>query len=986
MGHELSTLFGAALAYLVLLFLVAYVTDRGLIPERWTSHPAVYVLSLGVFASSWSYYGSVGFAADQGYLFITIYLGVTLAFLFSPVLLRPILKLTREYQFSSLADLLAFRYRSSVAGVLVTLFTLLGVLPYIALQIRAVTESMRVLSDEATPRALALSFCLILILFAMLFGARHISPREKHQGLVMAIAFESLVKLVALLGVALFALFGVFGGPDGLQDWLAARPEAIEALYQPVREGPLVTLLFLAFCAAFLLPRQFHMAFTENMDPHALSTASWAFPLFLLLFNLAIPPVLWAGQHLQLDLSADYFVLGITLQDAPGWLPILTFLGGVSAASAMVIVTTLALSSMCLNHLLVPASFPDPRVDLYRWLLWGRRVLIALIILAGYGFYSVLEHNEGLVQLGLISFVAVAQFLPGVVGVLYWRRATRIGFIIGLLGGIAVWTITLLVPLLDASGLIRSEFDQAALEQRSGMDHWEFATFWSLAINSFLFTILSLMTRQSEGERSAAQACCSDVFTPLTGVVEAESPEQFRSALAGMVGSETAEHEVRQALDDLGMSGTEQRPSELRRLRERIERNLSGLVGPQMAHMIITLRLGLDSRAKTALADSMRFVEEQLEESRSRLQGLSADLDTLRRYHRQILRDLPLGVCAVGADLRVTIWNPALERMSGVGVKDALGSPLVRLPAPWGNLLAGFARSLATHIPHMKLELESRTHWYTLHKARVLDPVIKDSPADRQGLVMLLEDLTDLENLEAELAHSDRLASIGRLAAGVAHEIGNPVTGIASLSQILREESADPEAREISGEILNQTRRISTILGSLMSFSRGGGDAMQAFKLHEIIDEVLRLVRLTHKGKSVDCICRCDPELSLEGDRQRLSQMLVNLCTNACDASRPGQQVEIIAVHEQNQVRIEVLDQGEGIAQEQQTLVFEPFYTTKPAGKGTGLGLAMVYKIVEDHQGSIEIDSTPGQGTRMVVRLPGGSGGSLVSGPPKTSG
>ncbi len=970
MGHELSTLFGSALAYLVLMFLVAYITERGLIPERWTSHPAVYVLSLGVYATSWSYYGSVGFAADQGYLFIAIYVGATLAFLFSPLLLRPILKLTREYQFSSLADLLAFRYRSSFAGVLVTLFTLLGALPYIALQIRAVTESMQVLSDEATPRVLALSFCLILILFAMLFGARHISPRDKHRGLVMAIAFESLFKLVAVLAVAAFAVFGVFDGPGGLQEWLADRPEAIEALYQPVREGPLVTLLFLAFCAAFLLPRQFHMAFTENIDPRALSTASWALPLFLLLLNLAILPVLWAGQHLHVDMPADYYVLGITLQNAPAWLPVLAFLGGVSAASAMVIVTTLALSSMCLNHLLVPASFPDPRVDLYRWLLWGRRVLIALVILAGYGFYSVLEHNESLVQLGLISFVAVAQFLPGVIGVLYWRRATRFGFIVGLLGGIAVWTITLLVPLLDASGLIRSEFDQAALELRSGMDHWEFATFWSLAVNSFLFIMLSLVTRQSEGERSAAMACCSDVFTPLTGVVEADSPEQFRSSLSGMVGPETAQREVRQALEDLGMSSAEQRPSELRRLRERIERNLSGLVGPQMAHMIVTLRLGVDSHAKTALADSMRFVEEQLEKSRSRLQGLSADLDALRRYHRQILRDLPLGVCAVGADLRVTIWNPALERMSGVGLSDALGSPLLRLPAPWGNLLAGFARSQDTHIPHMKLELASRTHWYNLHKARVLDPVIKGSPADSQGLVMLLEDLTDLENLEAELAHSDRLASIGRLAAGVAHEIGNPVTGIASLSQILREESTDPEAREISDEILNQTRRISSILGSLMSFSRGGGDATQVFNLHEIIDEALRLVRLTHKGKSMECIGSCDPQLRLEGDRQRLSQMLVNLCTNACDASQPGQRMDIIAVSEQGHVRIEVQDQGEGITLEQQALVFEPFYTTKPPGKGTGLGLAMVYKIVEDHQGSIEVDSAPGRGTRMVVRLP----------------
>jgi Na+/proline symporter/signal transduction histidine kinase len=975
-GHELSTLFSATVVYLVLLFLVAYVTERGWIPERWTSHPVVYVLSLGVYATSWSYYGSVGFASEQGYLFLTIYLGVTLAFLLSPVLLRPILKLTHEYQFSSLADLLAFRYRSSFAGVLVTLFTLVGALPYIALQIRAVTESMRVLTDEATPRVLALSFCIILILFAVLFGARHSSPREKHRGLVMAIAFESLVKLVALLGVGLFALFGVFGGPGELQQWLAQRPEAIDALYRPVREGPLFTLVFLAFCAAFMLPRQFHMAFTENLDPRSLRPATWAFPLFLLLLNLAIPPVLWAGQYLELDLAADYYVLGITLQQAPSWLPVLTFIGGVSAASAMVIVTTLALSAMALNHLLVPASFPDPRVDLYRWLIWGRRFLIVLIIMAGYGFYSVLEHNEGLVQLGLISFVAVAQFLPGVIGVLYWRRATRIGFISGLLGGIAVWTFALLVPLLDSSGLIRSEFDLAGLLQRSGMGHWEFATFWSLAINGALFVLMSMLTRQSDGERSAAGACCSELLPTLTGVVAtAASPAQFREALAGMVGPETAGREVRQALADLGMSPQENRPRELRRLRERIERNLSGLVGPQMAHMIVNLRLELDSQAKTALADSMRFVEEQLEKSRSRLQGLMADMDALRRYHRQVLRDLPLGVCAVGTDLRITIWNPALERMSGVELKDALGIRLEQLPAPWNDLLGGFSRSRDTHIPHMKLDIGGKARWYNLHKATVEDPD-DPAPTEQYGLVMLLEDLTDLETLEAELAHSDRLASVGRLAAGVAHEIGNPVTGIASLAQIIQEETEDPEIREFCGQILQQTRRITGIVSSLMSFSRSGepGDAFERFHLGPTIDETLNLVRLAQKSKQVECVGHCDPELEVVGDRQRLSQMLVNLCANACAASPVGGRVEVLAIAgqgpDQGQVRIEVLDQGPGIPEEIQTMIFEPFFTTKPAGEGTGLGLAMVYKIIEDHQGSIEVDSGPGRGTRMVVRLP----------------
>ena len=705
MSYDLPLLFGAGVAYLILLFLIAYATESGRVPDRWVRHPAVYTLSLGVYASSWSFYASVGFANEEGFQFLTIYIGVTIAFLLSPLLLKPILRMTREYQLISLADLFAFRYRSQLVGILVTLFMLVGTLPYIALQIRAVTASLQVMTQETTPQVLALVFCITLILFAILFGARHISPREKHQGLVVAIAFESLVKLAALVLVGLYAVFGIFEGPSNLGQWLAQHPEATHALYEPMHTGPWFTLLFLAFSAAFLLPRQFHMAFTENLDPRALGTASWAFPLFLLVLNLAIPPVLWAGHYLELEIDPDYYVLGITLSGDNSWLPVFTFIGGLSAASAMVIVTTLALSSMSLNHLLLPASYPDPWVDLYRWLLWGRRVLIAMIIMAGYGFYLLLEQNQGLVELGLISFVAVAQFIPGILGVLYWGRANWLGFVAGLLGGITVWSVILLLPLLEASGFVHSGWDLSVLHRDSGLDHWQFATFWSITINAVLFVLVSLATPQREEEQEAARACCSEMLTPLRGVVSARTTGQFKEGLAVMLGRETAEKEVSQALEDLNMSAQEKRPTQLRRLRERIERNLSGLIGPQMAYMIINQRLELDIHAKTALVDSMRFVEERLEESRSRLQGLAADLDSLRRYHRQILLDLPLGVCSVGPDRTVVIWNLAMEMMTGVTAVDATGRRLQSLPAPWGELMAGFSQAQDQHIHHMEVKL-----------------------------------------------------------------------------------------------------------------------------------------------------------------------------------------------------------------------------------------------------------------------------------------
>ena len=971
MTLELSSLFIGGVIYLVFLFLVAYATDRGLIPQRWVSHPLTYTLSLGVYASSWTYYGSVGFAVGSGFQFLTIYLGVTLAFVLSPVLLRPILRLTQEYQLSSLADLFAFRYRSQLAGILVTLFMLMGTLPYIALQIRAVTQSLQVLTDEAPPHILALGFCITLTVFAILFGARHISPREKHAGLVVAIAFESLIKLLALLAVGLFALFGVFDGPQQLAHWLSEHPQAVENLYQPVGQEPWLTLIMLSFAAAFLLPRQFHMLFAENLNESALKTASWSFPLFLLLLNLFIPVILWAGQYLQLSMDPDYFVLGITLQQGSTWMPLLTFIAGISAASAMVIVTTLALSSMCLNHLLLPASYPDPQINLYYWLLWGRRFLIGTIILAGYSFYAFLDHREGLVQLGLISFVAVAQFLPGIAGLLYWRRATGKGFIVGLLGGIMVWIFTLLVPLLYNSNLIDTDLYAGTLQQASRMNHWSFATFWSLALNGLLFALVSLLTKQNPGEREASQACCSNAFTPLKGVVNASSVEQFRINLADTLGDATAENEVNRALEDLQLSSDESRPAELRRLRERIERNLYGLIGPQLSHMIVNRKLALNANAKTALVDSMRYVEEKLEHSRSLMDGLSMELDNLRRYQRQILLDLPLGVCAVSADFRVVIWNPAMEDCSNISIGRATGSKLQRLPQPWGEILSGFAMAADDHIHSLEVTMAHRLHWFNLHKA-VVEETEPASIAASPGMVILVEDITQMENLEAELTHSDRLASIGRLAAGVAHEIGNPLTGIACLAQNLKYESEPAEVQASAAGILQQTRRISSIVQSLTNFSRTStlDSYSTQVKLCEVIQDALELVQLAKKNKQINFGSVCPENLVISGDRQRLSQVFVNLLTNAENASEDGQPIDITVQRENEQVIIEITDQGTGIPEDFKHRLFEPFATTKPIGEGTGLGLALARNIILDHHGQIEVDSRENVGTRVIITLP----------------
>ena len=968
MQFELWQLFLVGVLYLGLLFLIATATDRGWIPESLASHPMVYSLSIGVYATSWSFYGSVGFAEKEGFNFLTIYLGTTLAFLASPILLRPILKITETYRLASLADLFAFRYHSQLAGVLVTLLVLAGTLPYMSLQIQAVTNTLQIMTNETEQHLIALMFCITVGLFSILFGTRHLSLREKHRGLVVAIAFESLVKLVTLLSVGLFAVFGIFGGFGELNQYLDQHPEANAALFAPVQEGPWATLMLLSFAAAFLLPRQFHMIFVESIKHKNIETASWAFPLFLLLLNLSIPPILWAGQSLQLDIPADFFVLGITLESGSSVLPILTFMGGLSAASAMIIVTTLALASMCMNNFVLPASFPpklSTGTSMYEWLLWGRRFVIMSIVGIGYIFYLVQTHNPGLAGLGLISFVAVAQCLPGVVGLLYWPRANRKGFISGLIVGATIWAFTLFVPLFERAGIIETPFFTIPEIAMSTTD----AALWSLLLNGLTFVIVSLLSHQSQDEREVAEACSRESFLIPQGSVKATSIAEFEQQLSAIIGQDIAHNEVDRALADLGLVPGEINQTDLTRLRGQIDRNLSGLVGPVLSRMIVNEHLQIDRATQSALANTIQFVGHNQEQTRSRLRGVSSELDVLRRFHLQVLQDLPLGVVSIDNAGIILSWNKELSKITGIKRGDAIGNSILQLEDPWGELLAGFKSSDQFLISKLKLPINNQVRVLNLFKA-----VVSREQEDNSGIAILIEDHSERYQLEEKLTHSERLASIGQLASGVAHEIGNPVTGIACLAQDLRSELDHTEqVSEGLSQILTQTDRISRIVGSLSNYSRAGAaDESPAEKidLHQVVHEAISLVSLSQAGKQMHYQNQCETGLMVKGYAQKLVQVFVNLLTNATDASTPGQIVTIDSEIRGGQILISVKDQGKGIAEEHLSKIFEPFFTTKTVGEGTGLGLSLTYNIVKEHGGSISVTSKPMAGCRFDITLP----------------
>jgi len=976
MAYSVSDLILIAGAYLLFLFLVAWITEKGWIPARLVRHPAVYVFSLGVYASAWAIYGSVGYAHEYGYNFLAYFLGISGVFLLAPILLAPILRLTTTYQLGSLADLFAFRYRSRLAGALTTLMMVVGMLPLLSMQIKAVAESIQILTGEPDPAWVAFWFCLLITLFAILFGARHATARERHEGLVVAIATESLIKVAAFVAVALIGLFGVFDGPSGLSTWLDQHPEMLSRLYAPLQGNTWHSLIMAFFVSAVVMPHMFHMAFTENLNPRALVSASWGLPLLFLIMALCVPVILWAALAGNATTSPDYFTLGVGLANGGGG-AVLGYLAGLAGASGMLIVATLSLSGMCLNHLILPASPLNSAQDLYRNLLWTRRVLIAAILALGYVFYRLTGPNHSAVELGVLSFVAALQFVPGLIGTLFWPSGNRNGLFTGICAGFAVWLAALLLPMVSPQWHAQALLEMFGLHRAAGMDHWNQVAIVSVVLNGIVYAIVSIITPMSRSERIAAEACAVDSLRrPYRWDLGAQTVDEFITALSGPLGPGTAAREVDMALGDLHLDAEETRPYALRRLRDQLETNLSGLLGPSVAHQLMDDNLPYQPQDGESSED-IQFIESRLEQYRDRLSGLAAELDSLRRFHRQTLLELPMGVISLGGDGEIIGWNRAVEELTGIDAEHTIGSRLAHLSAPWGDLLSEFGRGETMHEPRRHLEVDGQPRWLSLHKSLIQSP----GPGEQAGgLVLVLEDITELRQMESHLTHNERLASIGRLAAGVAHEIGNPVTAIACLAQNLDGECDRQEQTLSAKQIMEQTRRITRIVESLVTFSHSGGlrDTIQGpVNVAATVEEAIALLLLDpdHREQTFDN--QCAPGLEVTGDPQRLLQVFVNLLGNAADASDDGEAIRVLGDDlpgdpHGERVRIQVEDHGHGVPAELRGALFEPFVTSKPPGRGTGLGLALVYSIIEDHDGTVWVESPidGDRGTRFIIELP----------------
>ncbi len=659
-----------AFAYLCLLFAIAYYGDKRADQGRsLINNPYIYALSIAVYCTSWTFYGSVGRAASGGVSFLPIYIGPTLLFVLWWFVLRKIIRISKANRITSIADFIASRYGiSTLLGGLVTVIAVVGIMPYISLQLKAVSTSFNVLLQypeivmPSEPRwapvlqDTAFYAALAMAAFSILFGTRHIDATEHHEGMVAAIAFESLVKLVAFLAVGVFVTFSVY---DGFADLFARTAEVPELARLFTVEGSggygqWATLTVLSMAAIICLPRQFQVTVVENTDEAHLEKAVWLFPLYLLIINIFVLPIAFGGLlHFPAgDVDPDTFVLTVPMAENQEGLALFAFIGGLSAATAMVIVATVALSTMVCNDLVMPVLLRlawlrlAEREDLGGLLLGIRRTTIVMLLFLSYLYVRLIGESYTLVTIGLVSFAAAAQFAPAILGGIFWKGATRAGAFSGLLAGFAIWAYTLLLPSFARSGWLPTDFVALGplgiaflkpyeLFGLSGLDEISHAVLWSMLANLGCYIGVSLMSSQTAVERAQAVLFVDVAKSERRGSRFWRGSATFddlHALVARFVGPGRADAAFAMYADHRGLNLAEADAADAE-LMHFAERQLAGAIGAASARVMVGSVVKVEP---PGIDEVMEILDEtsQVIESSRRLEEKSRQLEAATRNLR----------------------------------------------------------------------------------------------------------------------------------------------------------------------------------------------------------------------------------------------------------------------------------------------------------------------------------------------------------------
>lgn len=1012
-----------ALIYIGLLFVIASWGDRSADKmSRWFGRANIYAFSLAVFCTSWTFFGSVGTAAANGLDFIAIYLGPIILFTIGYPLIKRVIHLSKSERIASISDFISARYgKSQGVATLTTLIAIISAIPYIALQLKAVSASVEIFVGDLTfggdssslPLFIDLPFLVALSMaaFAILFGTRHLDATEHQEGLVLAIAVESLVKLMAFLCVGFYVTFIIYDGWGDLTQQAKMNNIALPEFGIQSFDSQWLTMIALSFFAALLLPRQFHVMVVECHSEWDIKRARWLFPLYLIAINIFVAPIAVAGLvFFGTDVSADQFVLHLPIAHGASFITLLAFIGGLSAATAMVIVACVALAIMVSNDIAIPlllrrSSGKAGANNAGRIILNIRRGAIFALLMASYVYYRMAGDSAALVSMGLLSLAAIAQCAPAFLGGMIWRRATARGAIAGMISGFIVWVYTMLLPTFVASGLIDSAILSDGLfglkilrpEHLFGLslDPLTHGVFCSLTANLIAYIGGSLTRKQVVIEQLQTNAFVQRKFIPTPAFLVSSTPvtvTDLQMTVARYLGSERTERSFLHYQRERNIALQAEQEADIHLLCF-AEQLLASSVGAASARLILSLLL---RRQDTSSKASLKLLD---------------DATAAIQYNRDLLQtalnQVRQGISVYDKHLRLICWNKQFRSLLGLpsafGKVGASLSSIIRYNAARGEFGNGDIDEIVQEQLSRVIISVEPFQQRMMRSGLVLE--LRTSPMPDGGIVMTYTDMTNrVEAAEALAAANENLerrvgerteeltrlnealekakleadaANLGktRFLAAAGHDILQPLNAARLYVTTLVERQITDDDKKAVEKIDASLEAVEEVLGAVLDISRLDTGALKPeiapFCIREVLEQIkVEFEPLAYERELILKVMPCS--LTVRSDRRLLRRLLSNLVSNAIKYTLKGK-ILVGVRRKEGTLRLDVYDTGTGITEAEQSIIFQEFQRLDAGARvarGLGLGLSIVERIARVLNHPIDMESRLGVGSRFSVALP----------------
>lgn len=988
-----------AISYLFTLILVAYwgqsAARTGLANKPW-----VYSLALGVSCTSWAFYGIIGQATTSGFWLSPIYIGTISFFIFAwPVMLK-MLRVSKQQNLTSLADFLSSRYdRAPQIAALVCLIAVIGTVPYISLQLRAISQSFDLVTGSyQSGVGTTFAVTLVLIVFSILFGARNIAVNKQSQGLLVAIAFSSIVKLLAITAIGIYVSFFLF---DGFSDLFQQHSSFVPNSEQPRESSPynLIAQILLGAITIFVTPQLYHMIVIENHNEGQLAKARWQYPLYLLLINIFVLPIAMAGQITFPGggINADTYILTLPLFHQQELLSVIVFIGGLAAATGMVIIAAIVLSTMVTTEIITPSvlkfsSFrKGSKTHLASQLLLYRRFTIAMIILLAFIFDQIITQKSDLSALGLLSFVLLAQFAPSVIAALYWRKVTSFGALIGLTVGSVIWVYTLLLPNLlpnadfVSSGLFGIDWLMpTALFGMQGLEPFVHGTYVSLLLNFSAMILVSLYSSRSVGEKLQAELFIKKQKSPLSYQFTIED-------LVKLLQRFIDQSAARNLLNKAGnLHLKQQAPSELI---EYTQQQLASVMGKASTKLVINAALS-DEREQSPLA--LEHVANIVDEA-----------NQLFQFNRELLQagveNIEQGISVVDADMNLVAWNKRyLELLNYPANSVYVGMPISDLIEL--NITRGIIESqdpeqvIKRRLEHMQ---SGNDHYYQRIMPSGIVLEIRGQAMPGGGFVSTFSDITkhiETEKLlqqanevleskvqertqELELAKAEAIAankSKTRFLAAASHDLMQPFNALSLFTDMLKQQVTNTDSEELAGQIQKSLTSVEALLSDLVEISKLDTNAqkieLEAFALDEVLQPLSVEIKALAQQANIE-FNYVPTSAWVYSDKRLLRRVIQNFLSNAIYysplTSSNRARVSLGVRRIEDQLQIQVWDNGTGIPKDKQQLIFNEFerLESNRDKPGLGLGLTISDRIAKLLNCAILMKSELGCGSMFALKI-----------------